>query len=386
MKYLGIGAEELISLGAIHTAREIQQQPDVWRKIYNDMLSQKAAIQDFFKKSSDIERIILTGAGTSAFIGISLRGSYQRSRNIVTEAIPTTDLITHPRDFYDPKVPTLIVSFARSGNSPESVAALEFADAICEKCYHLIITCNENGLLAKYNGKNPSYKFLLPKESNDESLAMTSSYSGMLLAGRLLASIDTVESLGADAETIAKYAEKVLSSDIDTLRGIANIDFKRAVFLGSGPFLGTATEGHLKLQELSDGQIICKNDSFLGFRHGPKAVVDNSTLVFYTFSNKPYSQQYELDLVHAMETGNHPLVQVGVSESPVQGIKLDHAITLSTGSESVNEDLLSIASIVPAQILAFYKSLQLGLKPDAPSVSGAISRVVQGVKIYELEK
>jgi tagatose-6-phosphate ketose/aldose isomerase len=317
MKYLGIGEEELQLKGATHTAREIVQQPLLWKKIYHQVKEQKPAFQKFLDSTNDVERIILTGAGTSAFIGLSLRGSFQRKKNILTEAISTTDLVSHPKDYFHPDIPTLLISFARSGNSPESVAAVALADEICKTCHHLIITCNSEGLLALHPSTNKKFVFTLPKEANDQSLAMTSSYSGMLLAGKLLAGIESLDEKWDNVQMISTYADKVINYYAADIRQLAEADFKRAVFLGAGPFFGTATESHLKLQELTDGKVICKNDSYLGFRHGPKAVIDGTTLVVYIFSNNSYSLQYEKDLVDAMKKGNHPLIEVGISESAV---------------------------------------------------------------------
>lgn len=384
MKYLNFPVDELTRLGAIHTAREISQQPALWLKIWEEANARRSAIEEFFRTTQPVRRIILTGAGTSAFIGLSLRGAFQRSRGILTEAISTTDLVSHPQDYLLPEVPTLLVSFARSGNSPESAAVVRIADEICRQCFHLVITCNPEGLLAMYPSPNPKYVYTLPAEANDQSLAMTSSYSGMLLAGKLLANIDTVADQQSAVQTLARYAERVLTNNVAELKEIAALDFKRAVFLGGGPLYGTATEGHLKLQELTDGQVICKNDSYLGFRHGPKAVIDSHTLVVYTFSNDKHAQQYEKDLVGAMKKGNPPLAEMGIAEAAPEGITLDHLITLSNGTNTVDEEFLTVAAIVPAQLLGFFKSLQLGLKPDAPSATGAITRVVEGVQIYAL--
>ena len=55
-------------------------------------------------------------------------------------------------------------------------------------------------------------------------------------------------------------------------------------------------------------------------------------------------------------------------------------------TENIEEDFLPVCAILSGQLLAFYKSLQLGLMPDTPSVNGSISRVVQGVNIYPIEK
>jgi tagatose-6-phosphate ketose/aldose isomerase len=384
MKYLDFPVDELTRLGAIHTAREISQQPVLWLKIWEEANARRPEIEKFFRTTQSARRIILTGAGTSAFIGLSLRGAFQRGRGILTEAISTTDLVSHPQDYLLPEVPTLLVHFARSGNSPESAAVVRIADEICQKCFHLVITCNPEGLLAMSPSPNPKHVYTLPAEANDQSLAMTSSYSGMLLAGKLLANIEAVADQKSTVQALAKYAERVLTNHVAELKEIAALDFKRAVFLGGGPLYGTATEGHLKLQELTDGQVICKNDSYLGFRHGPKAVIDSHTLVVYTFSNDKHAQQYEKDLVGAMKKGTPPLAEVGIAETAPEGISLDHLITLSTDATTVDEEFLTVAAIVPAQLLGFFKSLQLGMKPDAPSATGAITRVVEGVQIYAL--
>ena len=178
-----------------------------------------------------------------------------------------------------------------------------------------------------------------------------------------------------------EYAIKLLDQS-DAFRQLAELNFKRAIFLGSGPFFGTATESQLKIQELTDGKIICKNDTFLGFRHGPKSVIDQDTLVFLLFSNQPYVVPYELDLLDSLKNGQKPLYLVGLHESGSLNIQLDKEFVLSNQGTQLDEEFLPVCFILPAQMIGFFKSLQIGLDPDMPSVSGAISRVVKGVMIY----
>lgn len=385
MQYLGIEQNTLAEKGAIHTAKEISQQPALWKKIYEAITKDRDDIQAFLNQAvAASSRIILTGAGTSAFIGLSLKGIFQRKINKITEAIPTTHLVSHPQDHFFNHQPVFMISFARSGNSPESEAAVMLAEQLCRECYHLIITCNPEGKLANAPVKQ-KYVLSLPPESNDQSLAMTSSYSGMLLAGLLIARLDEVSNLGGTIETLVRYGEKVIRYYADDLKQIAEKPFTRAVFLGAGPLFGTATESQLKLQELSDGRVICKEDSFLGFRHGPKAVIDEDTLVVYLFSNNEYARQYERDFVLGMKKGNTPLMEVGIMETHVGNMELDHVFCFSESGPVLSEEFLAVCGVVPAQILGFYKSLWLGLKPDSPSASGAISRVVEGVQIYSLK-
>lgn len=383
MKIWDYTIEELREMGGYYTAKEICSQPAVWHQVFDEVWRQRAELERFRDMilKNDKLHIILTGAGTSAFIGLTLQGIFKRSWHNVSTSVATTDLVSHPMDYLSPEEPTLIVSFARSGNSPESIAAVTLADQICKQCFHLIITCDKDGKLANFNTENEKYVFLMPPESNDMSLAMTSSYSGMLLAGILIAHIGEIETMRGKVDTLCNYGEKITNHYSKTLYDISGQDFKRVVFLGSGPQYGTATESHLKLQELTDGNIICKTDSYLGFRHGPKAVIDNTTLVVYLFSNIPYVLKYEIDFVNAMKTGKKALYEMGIMETKIDSLTLDNEIILSDKS-NLEEEFLSVCNVIPAQMLGFFKSVRLGLQPDSPSESGAISRVVKGVTIY----
>lgn len=390
MEYLGIKSEDLKSSGAIYTASEIEQQPALWMKIFKKMLAQKDDLTDYINHVyQDIDKIILTGAGTSAYIGLSLVGTLNRSSGIMTNAIPSTDIVTHPLDYLRNDEKILLISFARSGDSPESLASVQLAENHTKKCYHLIITCDRKGDLYNYKTTNQKYCILLPSESNDKSLAMTSSYSGMLLAGLLISRLREIEKYQEQLENLVKYGERILTHHLKALREAAEMNFDRAIFLGSGPLFGTATESHLKLQELTDGKVICKNDTYLGFRHGPKAVINGSAIIVYLLSNKKNVSEYEMDLMNSIDELNSGTYRIAVQESPREccNVPADLVINFSDNCEmKIDEDLLSVCSILPAQIIGFFKSRTFGLSPDAPSQRGAIHRIVQGVKIYDLNR
>lgn len=384
MEHLGINEDILIKRGGINTAREIEGQPALWKKTWQKLANESEAISSFLAETlPKVQRIILTGAGTSAFIGLSLKGKYQKAFGKITEVIPTTDLVSNPEDFLIKEIPTLMISFARSGNSPESVAALILADKHIGQCYHLFITCDPTGKLAHHRTNHTNHIFLLPGEANDKSLAMTGSYSSMLLAGLLIAEIDLILENEKIVNTLSEISQLFISTKFCTIRQIAEVEFERAVFLGSGPLYGVATESHLKVQELTDGKVICKHDTFLGFRHGPKAVTNNKALIIYLLSNNSYVRRYENDLIHSMAKGQQALMEAGISETRFNELPLDHFLYFSDDEASLTDEYFCIACILPAQLLGFFKSWNLGLSPDAPSTSGAISRVVEGVRIYD---
>ncbi|HPG38939.1 MAG TPA: SIS domain-containing protein [bacterium] len=385
--HLGYTKDRLTEFGAQFTAVEIEQQPELWLKTYSQILNSRPQIINFMERliNSNNTDIIFTGAGTSAFIGNSLRGIFNKNNNNVTRAIATTDIVTHPHYFLNREKPTLLVSFARSGDSPESIAAVQLADQLCKSLFHLIITCNADGKLAKSANKKNTMVIVLPPEANDKGLAMTSSFTSMLLAGILISKIKHLEALENDIELLTNYGQKIITQYAEDLRKTCELPFNRAVFLGSGPLLGCAEECHLKLQELTDGYVVSKFDSFLGFRHGPKAVINPSTLMSYFFSSDQYVYQYERDLLLAINEKEKSIFSIGVMEKDHEDIDVNLRIVLSANNnELIDPDLLPVVNTLIGQLTGFYKSLHLGLKPDNPSARGAITRVVQGVKIYPL--
>lgn len=387
MQIINLNEDLLVQKVALLTAKEISGQPELWKNISEDFFNVSDDIENFLQSAySQINNIILTGAGTSAFIGLSLQGPFFRNTEIITRAIATTDIVSHPQNFFNEHQIPLVISFARSGNSPESCATIKLADKFSDKCFHLIITCDENGALAHCNSSNPTYAFVLPEAANDKSLAMTGSYTGMLLTGLMIAYIKKKQEIKEQLPLLVQATENIFTCYTSILQNIAAKDFKRAFFIGSGGLFGTATEAALKLQELTDGKIVCKTDSYLGLRHGPKAVIDENTLVVYFLSNDDYVKKYEKDLIQAMEHGNHTMYQLAVGERFEKAHNFDAQINFGIDDQNIAEDFLPVCAIIVGQLLGFYKSLQLKLKPDMPSVNGSISRVVQGVNIYPFEK
>lgn len=386
---LGLSERFLSEKGAHLTSREIAGQPDLWRKTYALAKEKAAALNTFLRTIflQDNLKIILSGAGTSEFIGNCVEGIVKKNTGLDVQSIATTDIVTHPLHYFHETRPTLLISFSRSGGSPESLATVELADKLCRSIYHLVITCNAEGTLVKNFKRENALVIALPAESNDQGLAMTGSFTSMLLMAILISKLSQITMLGNDIEVLCGYGETMLHRYKDTLRTLCELPFERAVFLGSGPLTGCAQECHLKLQELTDGIIISKYDSFLGFRHGPKAVINAKTLMVYLFSSTPYVSQYEYDLLQAVEDGERGICSIGIMEVDTPRVRADVKIVLNDDKNGrLDSDFLPVCYVLAGQLLGFYKSLQLGLRPDAPSESGTITRVVQGVKLYPFIK
>lgn len=382
MPYLDFKQEEIEEKGGLYTAVEIEGQPLLWQEVFDLIYSQKNAICKFLFpliENPDL-RIVLTGAGSSAFIGEAAQGIIQLNTKRITNAIATTDLITHPRLHFIRTIPTLLISFARSGNSPESLAAVELANEYCDTVFHFIITCNKDGKLVKNRFTN-AYHLVLPERSNDKSLAMTGSFTAMLLSAILISKIDRLDSLRQPLHVLITDTKELLERHLPMIKTVAEQPYERVIFLGSGPLLGVARECHLKLQELTDGKVVCKHDSFLGFRHGPRAVSNEDSLIVYLFSTDEHVFLYERDLCLSIDADARNIRTVSCNQH-IEALKNSVlAITFSEGTGSINE-LAFISATLIGQLLGFYHSIYLGLRPDNPSISGSISRVVEGVTIY----
>jgi tagatose-6-phosphate ketose/aldose isomerase len=384
MAYLQLEDTALTRARAIWTAREIEQQPDSWQRTFAMIGERRADIAAFLAPllARREMRIILTGAGSSAFIGEALAPVLASALKRQTQAIPTTDLLSGPRQYLSPDVPTLLVSFGRSGGSPESVAVVELAERELSECHQLIITCNEQGTLyQRCHGQRKSLALLMPPETHDQSFAMTSSFTSMMLAAWLAFSDGAVS---APVMTrIAESAREILSRHIVTMRDLAARDFSRVVYLGSNGLKAIARESALKLLELTDGRVVATHESSLGFRHGPKTIINAEALVVMFISNDPYTRQYDLDLLREL--------RADARAGAVFAISAQTGDEVSTGEflhiprlDAAQDCELAFAYIICAQLYAFHRALQLGNSPDQPSASGTVSRVVSGVTIHAL--
>jgi len=377
---------ELDRAGSEHTAREIAQQPAVWRKLAGVIAEHKAEIAAKIAPlvaRRDV-RIILTGAGTSAFVGDALAPALSARLGRAVEAIATTDIVANPRGVFAGDQPTLLVSFARSGNSPESIAATELADQCLSEVHQLIVTCNAEGQLAQGHAhRKKSLVLQMPAETNDKSFAMTSSFSSMLLSAWLTLSGANSDEVAATCELVANAGQELLMQSVGETKYLAFTKPGRIVYLGSGALAGIAKEAGLKILELTAGDVVPWSDTSLGFRHGPKSILDDSTLAVMFVSTDPYTRQYDLDMAREMQIALAPgrLLVLSAQPTAVAGA-LNWTLP---GLASAPDIMAGLVAILVPQTLALYSSVQLGRTPDNPFPGGSVNRVVQGVTIYPLE-
>lgn len=371
--YLGCDITALEAGNSAWTAREICQQPAVWREAHDAVERDITRIQAWLTPVMDKPglQIVLCGAGSSAFVGEALAPALRQQLNRRVDAISTTDIVSAPDRYLAKTTPTLLISFARSGDSPESVASVELADQFLDDCHHLVLTCNSGGHLARAaQTRENMLCLLMPEGTNDRSFAMTSSFTSMLVA---CAAIFAPDSRSLDIA--AGLAQQLIDEHVDNIGNLANRDFNRLVVLGSGCLQGIAMEASLKCLELSAGEVVPLSDSPLGFRHGPKSVVNKRTVIIHLQSASPYTGAYDRDLLEELQADDQAMEIIALSPEFIGG------------QGSGCPDLwLTLPYLVYCQILAFFKALDLGIGADNPCPTGEVNRVVQGVTLHPFGK
>jgi tagatose-6-phosphate ketose/aldose isomerase len=378
-----VSSDDLAAQGAAATWPEIQQQPEVWREVAAVVDRESPRLRRFLDPLLALPdlRVVLTGAGTSAFAGEVLAPALARTLRRRVEAVATTDIVASPREVFAEDVPTLLVSFARSGDSPESVAASELASQCLHAVSQLVITCNPDGRLAHAHAHAPaSLVLLMPAAANDRGFAMTSSFTSMLLAAWLV--LAPPPDSAAVAGRVATAAERVLAA-AGVAEQLVSRGYDRVVYLGSGALAGLARESALKLLELTAGGVVSYHDTALGFRHGPKSVLREGTLVVVFLSNDPYTRRYDEDMAEELRQGLGP-ENVLVVTGRDGGAAEQGGAWRVDGLEDVDDVLLALPFVVIAQLVALRFSLALGRTPDNPFPDGEVNRVVQGVTVHPL--
>lgn len=365
---------------AHNTYYEICQQEEKWREVYALYDQRKEKIEEFLAKVGSDVKIIFTGAGTSEYVGNILNEYLKSLGTYDFSSIPTTDLVSCPYLHFKKDQKTLLVSFARSGNSPESLAAVNLGEQIVDDFYNMALTCAPDGKLAlKLKDDDKSFVFIEPEGTNDKGFAMTSSFSSMLLTGLLI--FDKRDDKKELVESIAKTCQAIIA-DKENIEKLVDFDFERIIYLGSGPLYKLTNEARLKILELTAGNVASLYESSMGFRHGPKSFVNDKTLVVSFVSSNPYTSQYDLDILDETYADKIAPRIIAIANKEIAG-DFEKLIY----KNQINEDIyLALPYIVIAQLISLITSLRVGNTPDNPSKSGTVNRVVKGVEIHEYGK
>jgi tagatose-6-phosphate ketose/aldose isomerase len=388
---LDLPQQEKAERGLEHTPREIWQQPETWAMTYQKCVNQQAALNDALRRAGigrgnvSSPTVYLVGAGTSDYTGRALAPLLRRRWGCEVWPLPSTTLLTEFQEFHRPGREYLWISFSRSGESPEGVALLERALNEKREIRHLVITCNQHGAMAQLCARHPDRALVLALDEavNDRGLAMTSSFSNMVLAGQCVAQLDDLGQFGEVVSRISENGRQFLPLAAESAVEVTTMGCTRACFVGSGALRAVADESALKVVELSAGKVTTLAETPLGLRHGPMSSVNEQTVFVGFLSSEPAKRGYELDLLREIDQKRLGRVRLVVTCGDGEDVSdlADYRLPVGCGLD-FPDCFRPVIDVMLGQLIGLFASMRCGLKPDQPSPSGTITRVVQPIKLY----
>ncbi len=377
--------------GLEHTPREIWHQPDTWNKTYAICRDRSSELNDILRRagigrgntSSPI--VYLVGAGTSDYTGRSLAPLLRRRWSCEVWPLPSTTLLTEFEDFHRPGREYLWISFSRSGQSPEGVALLERALERHREIRHLVITCNLHGPMAQLCARYPdrAWALVLDDAVNDRGLAMTSSFTNMVLAGQCVGHLDDDNHFGEVVAQLSEAGRRFLPAAAEAAEAMTLLGCARCCFVGAGVLRAVADESSLKVVELSAGNVTTLAETPLGLRHGPLSSVNGQTLFVAYLSSEARRRGYELDLLREIDRKRLGRVRAAVTAGSTGDVSslADYCLSLNLPAD-FSDLYRPVLDVILGQLIGLFASMRSGLKPDQPSPAGTITRVVAPIKLY----
>lgn len=391
--FVALPEEEQKTRGLFFTPREIAQQPQTWERTLQIFKEHKGRICDFLDvvgvREELVERpvVMLIGAGTSDYIGQALELLIRQKWGCEVSTVASTDLLPNLAEYIVPGRKYLWISFSRSGDSPEGVAVLEQAIQLYPGVAHLVVTCNAQARMAEIcKGSPRACVVVLDDAVNDRSLAMTSSFTNMVVMGQCLANAWSIEEYTKVVARLVEAGKHLLLRSSAEAERIAARGFTRVCFIGGGALTSVAKESALKVLEMTAGQVQAMSETVLGLRHGPMAALDTQTLFVCFVSGDERRAKYASDLLR--EIGEKGIVgervAVGTAAARAEiGPHCDSYVPVDDASmEPIGDAYRPVVDVIFGQLLGLYCSVAHELKPDSPSPDGVINRVVQKFRIY----
>lgn len=380
-KLLEAPAEEQRRRGYFHTLHEILQQPASWVRTAQQLSERTTELRECVEGA---RLVVLTGSGSSEYAGDCVRLLLQKQLGLNALAIGGGALLSSAANPLPPERPGLVISLARSGDSPESVGALSLLLQSDPELRHLVITCNASGKLAtSFRDDSRVQVVALDDGTNDRSLVMTSSFTNLVIAAQALGFLDAPNRYQAQCRELSAIASRLMQTHFGTLAAAARSNFKRVVFLGSGARFGSAREASLKMLEMTAGKIMAMPETYLGLRHGPMSFVHDDTMIVCFLSSDSTARAYECDLIRELAQKALGMIKVVVGDNVPTDLLRKHDVVIECqGLAQFGDDAAPVIDVVVGQLLAFFRCMEEGLRPDSPSESGVINRVVQSFTLH----
>jgi len=387
--FVELPIDEQKARGLLFTPREIAQQPETWETTLQIFQQHQERIRRFLDAAGvrdALEQrpvVMLIGAGTSDYIGQAVELLLRQKWGCEVSTVASTDLLTNLEEYVVPGRRYLWISFSRSGDSPEGVAVLEQAIQLYPNVAHLVVTCNARARMAEIcKDAGRACVVVLDDVVNDRSLAMTSSFTNMIVMGQCLANAWSIEEYSAVVERMVRAGRSLLTRAADEAERLAGKGFSRVCFIGAGALASVAKESALKVLEMTAGQVQAMSETVLGLRHGPMAALDTQTLFVCFVSGAERRAKYAIDLLREIGEKGIVLERIAVGSAAARAEIAPFCDAYLAVDDAIDDAYRPALDVIFGQLLGLYCSVAHKLKPDSPSPGGVINRVVQKFRIY----
>ena len=346
--------------------KEIYEQPKVIHETFQHRISPELG-EVFFEELTwgastlkDIERIVITGCGTSWHAGLCGEYWFEQYARIPTEVEYAAEF-RYRDPILDKK--TLVIAISQSGETADTLAAVKEAKTFGAK---VLTICNvpSSSMTREADG------VIFTQAGPEVGVASTKAFTTQLVIlylltihlGRLRGTLPAAEAkqMLDDLKDLPSKIDELLSKP-DEIKRIANKYWKvpNALYLGRGKGFPIALEGALKLKEVS--YIHAEGYPAAEMKHGPIALIDHNMPVFVlALSGRRYEKILgNIEEVHAR--GGKIIAIANEGDLLVQE-KADDIIYLPATPEAISP----IVAVVPLQLLAYYIAVKRGCDVDQP--------------------
>jgi len=327
------------------TLNEILTQPEGWAETLEYIDGHIEELKDL--QIGNYDEVLFTGCGSTYYLAQSAARLFRATTGEFAEALPGSEIWLYPETSYNPNKNTLLVAISRSGKTSETVNAVRDFRL---KAKGSVLT------LSGYAGEDLSGLGdinLMIEAAKEESIAQTRAFSSLFLAITAIILIWSERNAEYKSmKALPEIAKRLLNNHYQDIKNIgANLGLSRFYFLGSGVRLGLANELSLKMKEMT----LSHSEAFhcLEFRHGPMAMVNESTLIIGLISK----EHFEKEIAVLNEMHHRGAKVISFSEKGGD-------ISFESGLSEIVLDVLFLPLL---QALAYERSLAKGLNPDKPN-------------------
>lgn len=343
------------------TLEEILSQPAVWAETLKVFERNARSVMDLWQHNQ-FEQVIFIGCGSTYYLSLSASVIFQQFNGISSRALPGSELGLFKDIYLNKNKKTLLLAISRSGETTETVRAMQlFREGGFGRT--IAITTVPDSSVTKY-----ADHCLIADAAQEVSIAQTRSFGCMQLLAQALA----LQLSGQNAvEILANFPEivaRLFDHYHDLVRSLGeDRRIERFFFLGSAYYYGIACEAMLKMKEMS----LSNSEAFhmLEFRHGPKAMVDDNSLVVGLVND--LIVDHEIPVLQEMVSLRSKLLSI-VEKKDERLERIGDVIELQSG---IAEPLRTILFLPVLQLMAYYRAISRGQDPDNPNNLDAVVQI-----------